>query len=409
MNFYFFEKTFSSFKYENFKHFFWGQSVSLAGTWMQQTALSWLIYDITGSKFYLGLIMALGSLPMLIFSTFGGVIADKYPKKQILIFTQIFSMLFAFILAFLEMLKLMSIKYIVIITFLAGIAFAIDMPVKQAFFIDMVKKKDLMNAIALNSSMVNAARMIGPAFAGLIMANYDIFWCFILNGLSFLAIIFVLLEMKLPKITYKHQKESILESMASGFRYVKKNKRILNLIILLSLIVIFGFSYSILLPAIAKDIFSTNETGYAMLVTANGLGSLLGALFIAYLGNSPKAKYFVNYGLYLFCLAIIMLALYKNYWLGFISLTVAGFGIVSYVSVTTTLIQSYTEDAYRGRVMGIWTLVFGGMLPVGSLLAGILAQHIGISLTLILNAFVCLLCTVMLSVLSRPEDQINTF
>ena len=404
MNFYFFEKTFSALKYENFKHFFWGQSVSLAGTWMQQTALSWLIYDITGSKFYLGLIMALGSLPMLIFSTLGGVIADKYPKKQILIFTQIFSMLFAFILAFLEMSKLLSIKYIVIITFLAGIAFAIDMPVKQAFFIDMVKKKDLMNAIALNSSMVNAARMIGPAFAGLIMANYDIFWCFILNGLSFLAIIFVLLEMKLPKIIHKYKEESILESMVAGFSYVKKNKRILNLMILLSLIVIFGFSYSILLPAIAKDIFSTNETGYAMLVTANGIGSLLGALFIAYLGNSPKAKYFVNYGLYLFCLAIIALALYENYWIGFISLMAAGFGIVSYVSVTTTLIQSYTEDAYRGRVMGIWTLVFGGMIPIGSLLAGLLAQHIGISLTLILNSFICLLCTVILSVLSKPEN-----
>ena len=286
----FIRKLFISLKHENFRLFFGGQSISLIGTWVQQTALSWLIYDITGSKLLLGLVAALGSLPMLLLSAFGGAIADKYPKRKILIFTQTSAMINAFILAFLVFFNLIQVWHIMIIAAISGIILSVDMPVRQAFYIDIVGKDDLMNAIALNSSIVNLARIVGPAIAGIIMLKCGVAWRFILNALSFIAVLYALFKLKLLSTGIKKKTESILEYTISGFTYVKNNKQIFNLMILMLVMGIFGSSCSILMPAIAKDIFSLGEKGYSLLLSANGAGALLGALSVAYAGNTQKKE-----------------------------------------------------------------------------------------------------------------------
>lgn len=370
---------------------------------MQQTALSWLIYDLTGSKFLLGFIAALGSLPMLFLSIMGGVIADRYPKKRVLMLVQSMAMIFAFILAGLVMFKIVQIWHIFVLAVLSGIVFAIDMPVRQSFFIDIVEKKDLMNAVALNSSIVNGARILGPAMAGIIMVNLGISFCFILNGLSFIAVLYALFRITAKENIPQENVESVIDYTINGFKYVQNNKLIRDLMLLMIVVGIFGWSYSILFPAIAKDFFSKGEQGYALMVSANGLGSLIGALIIAYLGNSPKKRQFVNFGIYLFCIMTVFIAFSKIYWLSLILIAFAGVGLVTYFSSTTTLIQSSVEDSVRGRVMGIWALVFGGMIPLGSFFAGACSQILGIQRTLLISAIVCFIFTLALSLLSGKE------
>jgi MFS family permease len=316
----FIDKTFASLKHKNFRLFFMGQSVSLIGTWLQQTALSWLIYDMTNSKFLLGFIAALGALPLLFLSLVGGIVADRFPRRTTLIITQISTMILTFVLTLLIALNIVQIWHIVVIAALNGIIFSIDMPVRQSYMIDMAGKKDLMNAIALNSSIFNLARVLGPVIAGIVMVKFGSIWCFFLNGLSFLAVIWALLKQRIvvaaDKLRDKMKKENVIEYTATGFKYVKDNKEILDLIILLAIVGIFGWSYSILFPAIAKDIFHIQEKGYAVLVSANGVGALLGALFLAYFGNSSLKRNFVNWGIYFSGIMVLLLAFCKIYWLG---------------------------------------------------------------------------------------------
>jgi len=403
----FIDKTFASLKHKNFRLFFMGQSISLIGTWVQQTALSWLIYDMTNSKLLLGLIAALGALPMLFLSLVGGIIADRFPRRTTLIITQISMMILTFILAFLIASNIIKIWHIVVIATLSGITFAIDMPVRQSYMIDMAGKKDLMNAIALNSTIFNFARVIGPVFAGIIMAKFGSLWCFILNGLSFLAVILALFKQNITVVKAKIKKENIIKYTATGFKYVKENKEILDLIILLVIVGIFGWSYAILFPAIAKDIFHIDERGFAVLVSVNGIGALLGALFVAYFGNNSQKRNFVNWGIYFSGLMIFLLAFCKIYWLGLILICFAGFGLVVYSASTTTIIQSDIDDAVRGRVIGIWSLVFGGMIPLGNLFAGTFAQYFGISATLITSSLICIVFVFIQSLLrSSTREQL---
>lgn len=392
-----FQKMFASLKHKNFRLFFTGQTISLIGTWVHQTALSWLIYDMTDSKFMLGLISALGSLPMFFFAIFGGVIADRLPKKRTLIATQSVSMVLVGVLAALVLLNVYKIWHIILISVLLGINFAVDMPVRQAFLIDITGKEDLMNGIALNSSLVNLARVLGPAIAGIIMVKYGVSWCFVINSLSFLAVIIALCYLKIPEIKIKERTESIVQYTISGFRYVKQNKVILESMIIMALMGIFGWSYALLIPALAKDIFSKGEQGYALLVSANGIGALAGALFIAYIGNSPNKRRIMNGGIYFFSIMVFLLSFSKVYWISLILIAGAGMGLLIYFSSCTTLIQSSVEDSVRGRVMGIWALLFGGMMPLGNLFAGVFAQYFGVPATLLLSSIICPIFTFFLS------------
>ena len=405
MNIDFLRKTFSSLRHRNFRLFFAGQTVSLVGTWMQQTALAWLIYDMTGSKFLLGSVAAVGALPVFFLSIFGGVIADRFNKRDVIVLTQTISMIIVAVLAVLVWFKLFQIWHIFVISLFLGITLAVDMPARQAFLVEITGRESLMNAIALNSSIVNLARVIGPALAGVIMVQYGVSWCFILNALSFFAVIVALLNIKTPPLEIEQRTESVWEYTVSGIRYVKSNTMIYYLMILMALMGVFGWSYAILLPAFAKDVFSQGESGYSLLMSANGFGAFVGALFVAYLGNSKKKQLVMNIGIYFLSLMIFLLSICKIFWLSLVLISGAGMGLIVYFSSSTTLIQSNIEDSMRGRVMGIWALLFGGMMPVGNLYAGVVSQHFGVPFTMFLSSVICPVFTFILAFMYKQSTK----
>ena len=381
--------TFASLKHRNFRLFFIGQLVSLAGTWMQNTAQSWLVYQLTGSKLLLGIVAAIGSAPMLFFSILGGSVADRHPKRTVILFTQTGMMVLAFTFAALVWSGQVRPWHIMVLAALGGVAMAFDMPARQAFMVEMTSREDLMNAVSLNSSIVNGARVIGPAIAGLVMAQTNIAFCFLLNGLSFVAVIAGLLMMRLPAFTPPAKPVSTWQHALDGFAYVAKHRRVRILLILFGIVGVFGWSYSVLMPAFAADILNAGEREYGILLSANGLGALCGALTVATFGQRIHRRLLIFGGLGLFSLMLLALAFTHSYYLALVCLAVGGWGMLLYFSTTNTLIQTSVADEMRGRVMGIWALVFGGMMPLGGLEAGILSHWLGVSRAIAVGAIVC--------------------
>ncbi len=400
-------RTFSALRHRNFRLFFFGQLTSLVGTWMQNTAQGWLVYQLTGSKLLLGVVAAAGSAPMVIFSVWGGWLADHYPKRSVLVVTQSISMMLAFILTAVVWTGVVHPWHIIVIALLAGVVLAFDMPSRQSFMVEMASRDDLMNAISLNSSIVNGARIIGPAVAGAVMAKAGMTWCFFLNGLSFLAVIAGLLMMRLPPHVRPAHAETPWRQVLSGFVYVRGNFRVLVLMCLFAVVGIFGWSYSVLMPAFARDVLHLSERGYGLLLAAGGFGALAAALLLATAGHCLSKRTLVFGGVWIFSAMLILFAFNRNYYLAFPLLAGTGFGMILFFSVSNTLIQTSVSDAMRGRVMGIWALIFGGMVPLGSLEAGALAHIIDIPKTLATGAVVCAIAAaVALAVVvrhHRPE------
>jgi MFS family permease len=382
-------QTFAALRHRNFRLFFVGQLVSLIGTWMQNTAQSWLVYQLTGSKLLLGIVAAAGSAPMLLFSLWGGSVADRQPKRTVLLWTQSAMLVLAFALAALVWGGGVRPWHILVLAALGGVAMAFDMPARQAFMVEMTSREDLMNALSLNSSIVNGARVVGPAVAGLLMAHVGLAACFFCNGLSFVAVISGLLLMRLPRFIPPVQPESNWQHALDGFAYVAKHRRVRTLLLLFGVVGIFGWSYSVLLPAFATDILRVGSREYGVLRSANGIGALCGALTVAAYGDYLHRRLLVFGGLGLFSAMLLLLAVTRNYYLALVFMAIAGWGMLLYFSTTNTLIQLSVEDGMRGRVMGIWALVFGGMLPVGGLEAGTLSHWFGVPWTVASGAVVC--------------------
>jgi MFS family permease len=387
--------TFSALKHRNFKLFFVGQLVSLTGTWMQSTAQGWLVYQLTGSKILLGTVTAVGSLPMLLLSVWGGSVADRHSKRTVVFCTQAGMMLLAFIFAALAGTGHIQTWHILTLAALGGVAMAFDMPARQAFMVEMTSRDDLMNAVSLNSSIVNGARVVGPAVAGFLMARVGLTVCFLLNGLSFVAVLVGLMLMRLPRFVPPTAPPSAARHMMEGFAYVAQHRRLRILLVLFAVVGIFGWSYSVLLPAYATDILHVGESGYGALLSANGLGALAGALAVATVGNRVRPRWFVLGGLWLFSAMLLLLAVVRSFPLVLACLTVGGLGMMLYFAVTNTLIQTSASDEMRGRVMGIWALVFGGMMPVGALESGMLAQAVGVPWAIAAGALMCALAGVV--------------
>ena len=382
-------QTFAALRHRNFRLFFVGQLVSLVGTWMQTTAQSWLIYQLTGSKLLLGVVAAVGSAPMMLFSIWGGSVADRHPKRTVVLWTQTAMMVLAFLLATLVWSRHVAPWHILVLAALGGVAMAFDMPARQAFMVEMTSREDLMNAVSLNSSIVNGARVVGPSVAGLLMAQAGMAMCFLLNGLSFLAVIAGLLMMRLPKFVPPAEPQSTWQHALDGFRYVAGHRRVRILLILFGVVGVFGWSYSVLMPAFATDVLHVGEGRYGALLSANGLGALLGALTVATFGHRVRPRIMVLGGLWLFSAMLLLLALTRNYYLALACLMVGGWGMLIYFSTTNTIIQTTVSDHMRGRVMGIWALVFGGMLPLGGLEAGTLSYWLGVPGTIAIGAATC--------------------
>jgi MFS family permease len=388
-------QTFSALKHRNFRLFFSGQLVSLIGTWLQNTAQGWLVYDMTHSPRMLGVVTAVGSAPMLFFSTLGGSIADRHSKRNIVLWTQVSMMILALTFAALVWSRHIAIWEILVVAGLRGLTMAFDMPARQAFMVEMTSREDLMNAISLNSSMVNGARVVGPSVAGFLIAQVGMAMCFFLDGLSYLAVIAGLLMMRLPKFVKPKRPGSNMAHVMEGFTYVWGNRRMKTLLILFSIVGVFGWSYSVLMPAFAKDVLKTDARGFGALLSANGIGALLGALTVASAGHRVNRRVLVFGGLWIFSAMLFLLAFVDNFYVALVLLAIGGWGMMLFFSTINTMLQMSSSDEMRGRVMGIWALVFGGMMPVGGLEAGTLSHLLGVRWTVAIGAIVCALAALV--------------
>jgi MFS family permease len=401
-------KTFSALRHRNFRIYFSGQLISFTGTWMTTTAQGWLVYQLTGSKALLGIVAAAASAPMLVFATWGGWIADRYPKRSVIVCTQISSMVLSLAMAALVWTKIVQPWQIIVLAILGGITMAFDMPARQSFVIEMTNREDLMNAISLNSSAFNCARIVGPSIAGLLMAHISIAACFLCDGLSFVPVIAGLLLMRLPKKeTQIASSGGAIVQALEGFRYVSRHRRVLTILSLFTVVGVFGWSYSVLLPAFARDILHLGANGYGLLMAGSGVGALVAALTVASAGHMFPTRTMALGGVWIFSATLILFAYSRNLYLGVVLLALVGFGLVLYFSTSNTVLQSIVPDEMRGRVMGIWALIFGGMIPLGSLEAGLMADFLGTPPTMAIGALICALAAfVTLNVIRKREAQL---
>src|SRR6267378_6109334 len=398
--------TFRALRHRNYQLFFWGQLVSLVGTWMQQTAMSWFVYQITNSKLLLGTVAAVGSAPMMLFSIWGGSLADLYPKRSIIIATQTAQMICAFQLAAGAWAGFATPLFIIIIAALNGVAMDFDMPARQAFTVEMTSREDLLNAISLNSSIVNGARVVGPSIAGLMIAGVGVATCFFLNGLSFIAVIAGLLLMRLPPFKRKIEIVSAGEHAWEGIVYSMRHPRVRTILGLFLAVGVFGWSYAVLMPAFARDMLGRGANGYGVLMSASGTGAFIGALVVATYGHLFTPRKLALGGVWIFSIALFALSLSRSFYTSLAFLLVAGFGMLLFFSTSNTLLQTIVPDEMRGRVMGVWSLVFGAMIPLGSLEAGAVAHWLGTALAIAFGAIICAVSAlVTLCVIRRRQAR----
>src|SRR3982751_4942198 len=400
--------TFRALRHRNYRLFFWGQLVSLIGTWMQQTAMSWFVYQITNSKLLLGLVAAIGSAPMVLSSVWGGTLADLHPKRSILVMTQAAQMICAFSLAAGVWLGFASTGFIITIAALNGIAMGFDMPARQAFTVEMTSREDLLNAISLNSSIVNGARVVGPSVAGLMIGAVGVAMCFFLNGLSFVAVIAGLLMMRLPRFDRKIEISSAREHAWQGIIYSIKHQRVRTILLLFLAVGVFGWSYAVLMPAFARDVLGRGANGYGILMSASGTGAFVGALLVATFGHLYTPRIIALGGVWLFSIAMLAVSFTKSFPLALVFLFVAGFGMLLFFSTSNTVLQTIVPDEMRGRVMGVWSLVFGAMIPLGSLQAGAVAHWLSVPGALALGAAICAVGAIVTRIAIRRRESRNS-
>jgi MFS family permease len=368
------KQTFTALRHPNYKLWFRGQMLSLFGTWMQRTAEGFLIYELTRSPIYLGYVGFAMGAPAWIFMIYGGVVADRYPKRTVLIITQISMMILASILAILTFTGLVLPWHIIALAFLLGIANAFDAPTRQAFVLELVNREDLTNAIALNATMFNTATAIGPAIAGITYALFGPGWCFTINALSFIGVIAALKMMKLEPHVKPERKTSTFTDLREGFRYIFSQKIVMTLISLVGVISIFGISYITLLPAWAVTILHGDAATNGFLQSARGIGALVSALFIASLGRFNFSGKLLTAGSFLFPLLLIVFSFMRLLPITLLVLFCVGFSIILVNNLANALVQKLVPDFLRGRVMGVYTFTFFGFLPIGALLMGALAE-----------------------------------
>jgi MFS family permease len=381
--------TFRALRHRNFQLFFSGQIISLVGTWMQTVAQYWLIYRLTGSGALLGLLGFVGQMPIFVLSPLAGLVADRWPRRRVVIATQVSSMLLAFILAALTMTGRLAgrfgVQEIIGLATLLGIVNAFDVPARQSFLIEMVGRGDLLNAIALNSSMFNLARVAGPAIAGFVVAIVGEGWCFLLNGLSYLAVIGGLFLMRIQKVTPVHDGAAPMEKLREGFRFVRQTKPIRAILTLVALVSFMALPYTVLMPIFAVKILHGGASAYGALMGAVGVGAMFGALVLAMRHQLRGLGNVVAYSATGLGASLVLFSASHWYWISFAILVLSGFTMMMQFTSSNTLIQAMVPDQLRGRVMSLYSMMFLGMTPFGSLLAGALADHIGAPVTVALG------------------------
>jgi MFS family permease len=379
-----------AFRHRNYRLFFAGQLTSLCGTWMQTVAQSWLVYRMTGSATLLGIVGFASQFPIFIFSPVAGAVADSHPRRRSMIVIQTFMMLQAFPLAYLTMTNRIQVWHIMVLATLLGVCSAFDIPVRQAFVAEMVAREDLINAIALNSSMMNGARIIGPAIAGVTVALVGEGWCFLLNGFSYLAVIIGLLFITAGNTVPREDQASRLETILEGFRYAIHTRPVRVLLLLLGLSSLMGMPYSTLMPIFADQILHGGAKGLGLLMGFSGVGALLGAATLAVRRGLRGLSTWIMLACGGFGMSLILFSLSRVFWISLLLLLPVGFCLMVQLASSNTLIQSMVPDRLRGRVMAVYSMMFVGMAPFGALLAGLLANLLGAPGTVMAGGLACI-------------------
>jgi MFS family permease len=390
-----FRDTVRSLKHRNFQLFFSGQLISLVGTWMDTAAEALLVYRLTGSSLLLGTVAFAGQIPIALCATAGGYVADRFDRRKIVIGTQTLSMILAGILAFLTLTHRVTVGEVIVLAALMGVVNGFDIPTRQAFLVQMVGHEDLMNAIALNSSMFQGARVIGPVIAGIIVYKIGEGWCFFANSASYIAVIAGLLMMRVARRKHERRAESRFEHVTEGFRFARNTAPIRALLLLIGLVSLVGMPYSVLMPVFAVKILHGTARTYGVLMGATGVGALTGALVLASRRGVSGLGRLVAIACGGFGTGLILFSLSRTYWLSLCVLVPMGFSMMTQMASSNTLIQVMVPDRLRGRIMAVYSMMFMGMAPLGSLLYGALAERIGAPRTLTLGGSIAIVGAIL--------------
>jgi MFS family permease len=380
-------------RHKNYRLFFSGQSISLIGTWMTRIATSWLVYRLTGSALLLGVVGFAGQIPSFLLAPFAGVLVDRWNRHRLLLITQVLALLQSLAMAILALSGLIKIWQVIALSVFQGLVNAFDMPARQAFVVEMVERReDLANAIALNSSMVNAARLLGPSIGGVIIAAVGEGWCFMIDAISYLAVIASLLAMTItPRMLKATQEANIFEQLREGWIYATRFAPIRNILLLLALVSLVGMPYTVLMPVIANDVLHGGPNTLGLLMAASGVGALIGAMFLAARRSVLGLGKFIPITAAAFGAGLIAFSFSRMVWLSLLLMIVTGLGFMVQMAVSNTVLQTIVDEDKRGRVMSFYTMAFMGTAPFGSLLAGTVAERIGAPHTLLFGGIGCIL------------------
>lgn len=404
-------RIFAALRHRNFRLFWFGQLISLIGTWMQMTAQAWLVLELTHSAWLLGLVGALQYLPVMLFSLFGGVLADRLPKRTVLLFTQSSAAIQAALLWILVVTGTVQLWHLLLLAVLLGVTNSLDMPTRQAFVFEMVGREELLNAIALNSSLFSTARIVGPGMAGLLIVQFGLAPLFMLNAISFLPVILGIalidsntLLTQVKQATTAPHKPTTLQKLREGLTYVIHTPEILLIITVVGAVSLFGINFNVVLPLFATDVLHSGAAGFGFLSSAIGLGALLSALYLAWSNKRPSMTHMLLAAL-IFSVLEALFALSHWYMLSLLLIAAVGFAQVVFTTIANTTLQTVTPDYLRGRIMSVYMLVFVGSNPVGNLFTGGLAHLFGSSISLLVGAGLSLTAAIVGSALRAPAEK----
>ena len=392
---------FPALTHPNFRIFWFGQCVSLVGTWMQSIGQTWLVYSLTGSPLLLGLLGATQFLPITVFSLFAGVIIDKYPKRTILLLTQFTSMILAFTLSLLVFTHTVKYEYVLLLAFILGCCNTIDLPTRQSFTIEMAGKNDLMNAIALNSATFNLARIIGPAIGALVMASFGAGWCFFLNGVSYLAVLFSLLKIKVKPYVRSEVSNTVLKEIKDGLRYIAREPSLLQTILMVLIIGLFVFNFNILLPVLTKDVLHQGEQVYGLLMSSLGVGSFIGAIMVSLTSKTGPHSRVLFLSTLMVSMMFILISFTKVYHVTALLMLLTGIFTIWFSTNANSTLQITAKNEYRGRVMSVYSLVFAGSTPIGNMYAGIAADKLGADKAFLMSGILAIASIGLLTLIFR--------
>ena len=391
-------QTFAALKHPNYRLWFWGQMISLFGSWMQTTAQAFFVYELTHSPAFLGYVGFATGIPAWLFTFYAGVIADRHSRRKILMITQSWMMILAFILALLTFTKIVQAWHIIILAFGAGIGNSFDAPSRQAFVNELVDREDLINAIALNSTMFNTATAVGPAVAGITYALFGPAWCFTINGISFLAVIYNLWRMKLKPLPGKTVKKSALHELKDGFQYLKTQKMIYTIISIMAMISIFGMGLVTLFPAWAVRILHGDATTNGLLQSARGIGAVSAALVIASIINFVRKGKLLTTGFISLPILILIFSFNRTLFLSLFLLILIGGALILVFNLANGTIQILVSEEFRGRIMSIYSFSFFALMPLGALLIGTEAEYFGSPIAILINALILLTLIIFINI-----------